>query len=303
VDERIEITPADAGTRLDLLLARRLSLSRTSVKRLLRAGDVRVDGRRQDEHDKGLILRAGAIVLIANGSNSHDVHAIAQPDLSLNILAEGNDWVVVDKPAGIPVHPLEIDEQNTVLNAVIARYPSIHGVGEGGLRSGVVHRLDVDTSGTLAFALSASRWESMRSAFTEHRTEKIYRAIVSGRVRDDGSATMNLVITRHRPAVVSVVENDENPPGMRRCDLRWRIVERLRNASLIEVNLGTGFLHQIRVMLAHIGHPVLGDRVYGQPGNLPRQMLHASHLRIDDISATCPDPADFAAALADLRTT
>src|SRR5690606_18172405 len=115
-------------------------------------------------------------------------------------------WMIVNKPAGLPVHPLEEDETETVLSALIAKYPQMHGVGEGGLRSGVVHRLDVETSGTLLFASKQETWTRLRQAFTEHRTTKKYQAIVLGQMRGSGEEKMVLHIARHRPAVVRVID-------------------------------------------------------------------------------------------------
>ena len=292
---------ADAGQRLDVLLARRTGLGRAAVKRLLGAGGVRVEGRVAKEKDKGLLVSAGWRIEVMAGDPTQ---VIARPDLALSVLGEGREWAIVDKPAGMAVHPLEPGESDTVLNAAVARWPEIAGVGEGGLRSGVVHRLDVETSGTLLLARTQEAWERLRAAFSEHRTTKIYRAIVAGEMRGDGEAEMDLVVWQHRPARVRVVEQAPLPPGTRRCFLSWQAVEKLRGATLVEVRLGTGFLHQIRVMLGHLGHPVLGDSLYGgaeAAAMAPRQMLHACRLEVDEARASSPDPADFASVLAKLR--
>src|SRR5690606_15669336 len=116
----------------------------------------------------------------------------------------GDDFVVLDKPAGMPVHPLAPGEEGTLLNAVIARWPAIDGVGEGGLRSGVVHRLDVDTSGALVMATTHDRWLTLRKAFAAHRTQKQYVAIVRGHPPEKGEHRAYLTIARHRPARVKV---------------------------------------------------------------------------------------------------
>jgi 23S rRNA pseudouridine1911/1915/1917 synthase len=203
---------------------------------------------------------------------------------------------MVDKPAGVAVHPLEEGERGTMLNRVVAKYPQIQGVGEGGLKSGVVHRLDVDTSGVLLFATDQERWEALRKAFKGHSTKKVYRAIVDGEMEGAGREMMDLVVVKHSPARVGVVNPTQGymPAGARECYLNWRVIERLGGASLIEVELGTGFLHQIRVMMAHAGHAVVGDAVYGKgEAGVSRQMLHASYLRAGVAEGRCGEPEDF----------
>ena len=295
------IEPVEAGTRLDVFLARKLERGRNDVRRLLKGGSVRLNKRTATEKDKGLLLYAGSVVTIESGAGGSS-EVVPQNNLPLVVLNEGNGWLAADKPAGMAVHPLEPGETGTLLNAVAARYPQIQGVGDGNLRSGVVHRLDLDTSGVILFATQQHVWQHLRKAFEEHRAKKVYRAIVSGQLRRDGRELMPLIVARHKPARVEVAEADH--PKARMCDLSWRVVEDLNTATLIEIELGTGFLHQIRVMMAALGHPIVGDRVYGNEtpeSEAPRQMLHASFVRAADAQATSPDPADFVAALRRLR--
>ncbi len=311
--KRWTIGPDDSGRRLDLFLAQRLGVSRQEVRRLLQSGAVAVDGRVTESRAGGREMALGALVEIRGFQRADLLEIIPQPELTLNILAAGDGWLVIDKPAGMPVHPLHENEKDTVLNAVAARYPAVQGVGEGGLRSGVVHRLDVSTSGTLAVALNQETWQLLRDAFQEHRTTKIYRAIVAGRLTGEGRESVHLVVARHKPARVSVVSPGTAVPGAvpgsRRCDLAWLAVETFAAATLIQVQLGTGFLHQIRATLAHLGHPVLGDALYGGSGEAAvwtgaaRPMLHASQLVAGPASGQSPDPADFAACAAKLRGT
>jgi 23S rRNA pseudouridine1911/1915/1917 synthase len=295
------VEPADAGKRLDLFVSHRLRLTRNQVKRLLAQGAIRLNNRTTTEKDKGLLLYAGSTVSIQREASSSAEIVVPQPDLPLTILTEAPGWIAVDKPPGLPIHPLEAGETNTLLNAVAARYPDIQGVGEGALRSGVVHRLDIDTSGVVLFALNQPTWESLRSAFEEHRTKKIYRALVQGQLHGAGREQMPLIVAQHHPAKVKVTEPDH--PKARLCNLSWRAVEEFDSATLLEIELGTGFLHQIRAMMAELGHPVVGDLLYGRPAALPvpRQMLHASFIRAASAQATSPDPADFVAALTSLR--
>jgi 23S rRNA pseudouridine1911/1915/1917 synthase len=222
-----------------------------------------------------------------------------EPGVPLHVLARGEGWIALDKPAGVPVHPLAPGERGTLLNALVARHPEVTGVGEGGLRSGVVHRLDVDTSGVLLFATAELRWLELRDAFRSHRVAKTYRALVEGRLPGEGELVLHLSVLRHRPAWVGVVA-----PGAgrsRRTELRWRSLAVFADATLVEVSPRTGFLHQIRASLAHLGHPVLGDVAYGaRSGVAPRHLLHASRVVFEEVVAESPDAADFAGVLASL---
>ncbi len=294
----------DAGLRLDVFLADRLALSRAQARRLLERGAVRVDGRCVAVRAKGLAVSPGSWIEVEGFRRPEEQRALPEPERPCTLLASGEGWIAVDKPAGVPVHPLAEAERGSVLNAVAARFPAIHGVGEAGLRSGVVHRLDVDTSGVLLLALAEPTWGRLRAAFREHRVLKCYRAIVTGAVERPGRVALPLVMARHRPARVRVLGPGEVSRGARRAELSYRPLERLRGATLLEVAPRTGHLHQIRVTLAHLGFPVAGDPTYGVAGALgaPRQMLHAARVEHEELRAESPDPPDFAAQLAALRS-
>jgi len=298
---RLRVEAVEAGRRLDLFLAERLKLSRAQARRLLARGAVRVDGGRVTDSRKGASLAEGTEVEVEPFRRPQEARAPEEADARLAILAEGPGWLAVDKPAGMPVHPLREDEGGTLLSAALARHPEIHGVGEGGLRSGVVHRLDVDTSGVLLLATAEDTWRRLRWAFAEHRVEKVYRALVAGRMADAGSIALGLAVARHRPARVRVVPEGERSRarGVRDIEMSWRPLETRGDVTLVEVRPVTGFLHQIRVVMAHLGHPLLGDRTYAPPGvaaAAPRHMLHAARVRFEEVAAASAEPADFFSA-------
>jgi 23S rRNA pseudouridine1911/1915/1917 synthase len=300
-----------AGERLDTFLASRLALSRAEVRRILARGVVRLDGRAIDAAAKGERLLLGARVEVASFLPREDQRVIPEPELGLKVLAEGDGWLVLDKPAGMPVHPHDEDERGTAAGLVAALHPEMHGVGEGGLRSGVVHRLDVDTSGALAFTWREEAWARLRRAFRKHRVAKTYRAIVLGdAVSDAGRSEVGLRVAQHRPARVAVVEASRaaEDRSVRVGRLEWQVLERFAAGALVEVALETGFLHQVRATLAHLGAPIAGDRTYGpaaaageDPSGAQRQMLHAARLHFEELSAEAPDPDDFRALLDQLR--
>lgn len=301
-----EVGAEDAGRRLDHLLAEWLELSRSQTRRLLERGVVSVDGRSVAATEKGASLTVGAHVAVAPFTRPESERAVPEPELALRVLAEGSGWLAVDKPAGTPVHPLDEGERGTILNALCARDPDVHGVGEGALRSGVVHRLDVETSGVLLFGTREESWRRLRDAFRTHQVNKVYRAIALGRLEGEGDVELPLVTARHRPARVRVVgfaERDRTR-GAHNAVMHWRALESLNGATLVEVRPVTGFLHQIRVVLAHLGAPLAGDRAYGPPSDdtgATRHMLHASQIGYEEIQAECPDAADFTGVLERLR--
>ena len=298
----------EAGLRLDQLVALLLGASRAEARRTLGRGGVAVDGRSVRMNDKGTPLDEGQRLTVEAFTPPAEQRPIPEPSAALEIVAEGEGWLAVDKPAGSAVHPLSEQETGTVLGALCARYPEIVGVGEGGLRSGVVHRLDVDTSGVLLFATDADRWHQLRTAFRKHRVHKTYRALVHGQLGREGEGkgelALHLAVARHRPARVRVVGEADADFGRRTrlTRLSWRALRHGVDATLVEVKPRTGFLHQIRVSLAHLGHPVIGDAAYGAPSSpgARRHLLHASRVEYADVRAAAGDAEDFAAALARL---
>jgi 23S rRNA pseudouridine1911/1915/1917 synthase len=309
---RVEVEGEEVGRRLDRFLADQLAISRARVRHLLEVGRIRLAGRSLGVSDKSRPTRLAEAFEIDGPLLASDERPLPREDLPLEVVAEGAGWLVVDKPAGCGVHPLRPDQRDTVLNAVIARVPEILGVGEGGLRSGVVHRLDVETTGALVFATDEVDWKRLRGAFSEHRVEKRYLALVAGRFEASLHVDLLLAVKRHSPARVDVVAS-----GGRRCRQRITPLRIFRAATLVEVDLETGFLHQIRASLAHLGHPILGDLDYGGTrgdgksgsGQLDasdpllhasRPLLHAARLVVDEIAASIDPPADFEATLAAL---
>ncbi|MCG8550025.1 MAG: pseudouridine synthase, partial [Desulfobacterales bacterium] len=206
----------EQGKRLDVMLGKVMGMSRSQVKRLLEAGRVSVDGRGVGVKQKGRVMFAGEVVRVDAGDLAVAEDGGVQERIvgeagayAGMVIREGDGWVFMNKPAGMAVHPLRLGECGTVLNAVAGAHPQVQGVGEGGLRSGVVHRLDVTTSGVLFVAVREDVWLMGRAAFTGGGTEKDYLALVSGAVDDAGKAKMHLKVARHNPAKVVVVGDDQ----------------------------------------------------------------------------------------------
>ncbi len=275
------VTEADAGRRLDRYLADALELSRGYVRRLLARGRVQLEGR---PALKGTELREGDRIELLPFRHPREGPEEAT-HIRLELLARGGGLIAIDKPAGLPTHPLDYEETDTVLNALLARFPELRGVGEGGLRSGVVHRLDTQTSGVLAFALGQPAWERARDAFHARRVEKRYVAVVHGRFERAVELDLRLAPRGNHMARV--------PRGGVQALTRFAPLASGANTSLLEARPETGVMHQIRASLAALGHPVVGDAVYGSKARLPRHLLHATELRLLELHAQSTPPPDF----------
>ena len=264
----LEVPPTAAGRRLDVVVGEALGLSRTRVKALFESGAVRVDGRRPSKGDRA---RAGTQVEVELAEEAPAL--LAQPGLPLRILYQDAHLVALDKPAGMPSHPLRPGETGTVANALVARFPECAGAGEDPREGGLVHRLDIETSGVLLAARDRATWEAVRGLFAVREVDKRYWALTSGPIADQGTVDLPL---RHRGETRVEPAADGGEPG-REAVSEFRMLARAGELALVEVRIRTGVLHQIRAHLAAIGAPVVGDVLYGgrpHPG-LERFFLHA----------------------------
>ncbi len=244
---------AEPADRLDRFLAGLgLPLSRSRLQKLIRDGSVTVDGRTVAP---SRALRGGERIRIAVPEARED--RAAPEAIPVTVVYEDPHLVVVDKPRGLVVHPSAGHPSGTLVNALLHRCPDLSGVG-GVLRPGIVHRLDKDTSGLLVVAKDDETHRALQTQFRTRSVDKVYLAVVLGRLAGEG--VVDRPIGRHprdrkRMAV--------DAPRGRDARTRWRAVQELRGATLVEVRIETGRTHQIRVHLASLGHPVAGDPDYG----------------------------------------
>ena len=277
----IVVSEALAGQRLDVVVAKELAITRGYVRRLIGHGLILLAGQ---PARKGAMLRRGDLVELLELRHPSEGPA-PNSELAVPVLREELGLVAVDKPAGIPTHPLDYEERNSLLNGLLAHYPGLAGVGEGGLLSGVVHRLDVLTSGVQLFATEAESWRRARRAFRERSAEKRYVARVHGRL--DAASTLVLRL-ENRGDHARVVTS-----GGREAITQLAPLEPGAKTSLVELRPSTGLRHQLRVSLAHLSHPVVGDVLYGSTVELSRHLLHAHSIRIGDFAASAPIPEEF----------
>jgi 23S rRNA pseudouridine1911/1915/1917 synthase len=214
---------------------------------------------------------------------------VPEPDLDLRILREDSLLVAVDKAPGVPTHPLRAGERGTVANGLMARYPEMEGVGFSLREPGILHRLDRDTSGILLAARTDSAFERMRVEFEQGRVTKVYFAVVHGRPEPEGVILRPIGSRGRRARRVEVLRQDAGGRGLRGCspaETHYSVVRTYRGFSLVRLRMTTGARHQLRAHMAFLGHPVVGDSVYGRtprasrPDREPgRHLLHAAELR------------------------
>ncbi len=281
----LEIEGDEAGERLDVFLARRVpELSRARAKALIEKGEARVDGRRVK---KSYALSAGDRVTLERLPGPADFHAAPDPSLALEVLLETDSYVVVDKPAGIPSHPLREDELATLAGALVARYPEMRGVGYRKREPGILHRLDTGTSGLMLAARDQQTFDRLRRMLQAGEIEKRYLARCIGVVPAPIVIETPIATDPHDHRKVRVCTD---PRELKRLGAQAAKTEVLSSTpaeqgSLVELRANNARRHQIRVHLASIGHPLLGDSLYGAPP-LDHHLLHASSLRVGTLSTT-----------------
>jgi 23S rRNA pseudouridine1911/1915/1917 synthase len=293
------------GLRLDAAIARMFGLSRTVAAALVDDGQVSVDGTAAGRSDR---VRGGAWLDVELPPSPRPVtEVIATPVDGLTIVHDDDDLVVIDKPVGVAAHPAPGYTGPTVIGALAAAGYRIATSGAAE-RQGVVHRLDVGTTGVMVVAKSETGYAALKRAFREREVDKRYRAVVQGHP-DPLRGTVDAPIDRHprKPGLFAVVADGK--PSVTHYDLD----EAFRAASLLEVRLETGRTHQIRVHMAALRHPCVGDLAYGADPTLAeklglrRQWLHAFQLSFEHpadgrlVTFTSPDPPDLAEALERLR--
>ncbi len=261
-----------AGKRLDRFLVEAFGgrFSRTFLRKLIDSKNVRVNGDGENAHYRVL---AGENVDVSIPEPK--ALKIQAENIPLEIVYEDTDILVVNKPAGMATHPAPGRFTGTLVNALIARCGDLSGIG-GVLRPGIVHRLDKETSGLLVVAKNDRAHINISNQFKNRKTRRRYIALAKGYVQLD-NGRIEAPIARKKKDVTKM---GISFAGEKRKNAitNYRVLERMDGFTVLELFLGTGRTHQIRVHLAHIGHPVIGDKLYGSPKGLNRQALHAKTL-------------------------
>lgn len=299
MDQIIEllVSAEESGERIDSYLRRKTELSRSRVSELILGGALTVNDREQLK--PSLKVDAGQTVRLRI-PETQPVDIVPQ-NIPLDILYQDSDIVVINKPCGMVVHPAAGNEDGTLVNALLYHIHDLSGIG-GEMRPGIVHRLDKDTSGLILIAKNDRAHTSMSEQFKGRTMEKHYRAVAFGHfLQDEGLIDAPIArhpVDRKKMAVVQ---------GGKPSQTEWRVLERFRSSTYLDVHLLTGRTHQIRVHMQSIGHPLLGDQIYApniKSGvNIPRLMLHAYSLAFthpttgERMQLSAPIPEQFTRTL------
>lgn len=298
-----ELTAATehAGVRLDAFLSADGALTRSQAARLIAEGRVRVNGK---PAAKSARLSGGETVTV-DVPHLRET-ALPPQDIPLDVVYEDDDVIVVNKPTGLVVHPAPGHPDGTLVNALLHHCgDSLSGIG-GEKRPGIVHRIDRDTSGLIIAAKNDAAHLALSAQLKDHSLSRTYECLVTGNMKQD-SGTVDAPIgrssaDRKKMAVV---------PTGRRAVTHWEVVARYPGVTHLRCRLETGRTHQIRVHMAYIGHPILGDTVYGAKKPVPGltgQCLHATGLRFvhprtgEPVELHCPLPPEFTAMLQKLQS-
>ncbi len=301
MDETIIVCASESGERIDALLAHSVDgLSRNAAQRLLDSSSVFLDGSpvRKNYRCKGGESFEVILPVLEDGE-------LLPQNIPLDVVFEDEDVIVVNKPRGMVVHPAPGHPDGTLVNALMYRCgDSLSGIG-GEKRPGIVHRIDKDTSGLIIAAKNDFSHLSLSAQLSDHSLFREYHAVVRGGMRAD-SGIVDAPIGRHRTDRKRMAVTQT---GSRPAVTHWSVVQRFRGYTLVKCVLETGRTHQIRVHMAYIGHPLLGDGLYGAPcpeKGLEGQCLHASALHFqhprsgEDIVLNAPLPEYFQTVLSKL---
>ena len=298
---RLRASEESKNQRLDAFLASSLDgLTRSQATRLIESGEVAVNGRAVSKSYK----LAGGEDIAVTLPEPEPVEAVPQ-GIPLDVVYEDADVIVVNKPSGMVVHPAPGHPDGTLVNALLYHCAgTLSGIG-GALRPGIVHRIDRDTSGLIIAAKNDAAHQYLSAQLADHTLARTYECIVVGALRED-RGTVDAPIARHptdrkRMAVVA---------GGREAVTHWEVIARYPGYTHVRCRLETGRTHQIRVHMAYIGHPILGDTVYGAKKEVPGltgQCLHAVGLRFlhprthEVVELSCPLPEEFTRMLQKIR--
>ncbi len=284
------VTASDAGERLDVFLTRALpETTRSQVAKRIKEGAITVDGKPVTVHR---FLKTGDVIAFdsavrltrheeAAKESGHDVREIPK----VRILEETPDWMIVDKPPGLLVHPDAESTNVTLVDFLVDHDPKIGKIGEDPSRPGIMHRLDREASGLMVIAKTQNAFDDLKKQFAEHSVDKRYLALVYGEMeKDEGDIKFKIARSKTKARMAS---RPEHSSGGQVAWTHYKILRKFRAATLLELAILTGRTHQIRAHLLAMNHPIMGDPLYKRPREdrnivVPRLMLQSIHLSFRD---------------------
>ena len=272
INQTFTVTALETGIRVDTFLARQLAadLSRSQLKKYFSAGKIQINGNPSKPH---AVVKAEdeVHVDIVTEANAH----MEPEEIPLDIVYQDKDLLVINKPVGLVVHPAPGNEKHTLVNALLFHMSDDLSKSLDPSRPGIVHRLDKDTSGLLVVAKNEMAHASLAKQIRTRAAKRVYWVLVKGVVQHDEGECREPIGRAFLNRKKIVIK----PSGGKSAETHFRVLKRYRRATLLEVTLGTGRTHQIRVHMAHLDHPVLGDDLYGvKSAHINRQALHAKKL-------------------------
>ncbi len=295
-DKKIIVSEDQTGLRLDVLLSKELGCTRSQVQKMIRYGQILVNGRKPGK--MGEKTQGGAVIEMVEAEKPEVVVEEKPEATEVEVIKETDDYLVVNKPAGLLVHPTEAEEPVSLVSWLLEKYPEVSGVGENEKRPGIVHRLDKEASGLLVVAKTQEMFVSLKNQFKEREVDKEYSVLVYGKMeKDNGVIDFSIdrgndgrMAARPRVNLLKLKNVDKVQSGKEALTEFWVETEFAR-FSLLKVKTYSGRSHQIRVHMLAYGHPVIGDGLYfnkklikRNEQKLDRLFLHADKLCFTDLS-------------------
>jgi len=287
--KKVIIPAGQSGKRVDRFLAKEVfcngEMSRVEISREVKEGKILVNGKKvRPSH----ILKENDVISLGQLMSKETSNVIApNPKLKIKIIEDNKNFLVIDKPAGIQVHPDAHKKNNTVVNWLIAKYPEVKKIHDGSrdaeLRPGIVHRLDRETSGVMVVAKNQKTFDTLKKLFQTRKVKKSYLALVYG-ILEKKEGVIEKALARSNDYKKQTIATDKTKTMVRPAVTAYRVQKEMADYSLVEVSPKTGRTHQIRIHLWSIGHPVVGDTLYKRRNNIDlpeavkRQLLHAEKL-------------------------
>jgi len=289
MNKEIIVPHLEHPTRLDKFLVQELGSgwSRTVIQQAIKDGTIKVNGKKVPVHH---FLKMGEIIALSDlaATKATAVQISPNAEVEFKVAADTPEFIIIDKPSGLVVHPAQSLHEPTLADGLVARYPELLKVGEDPLRPGIVHRLDREASGLMIVARTPAMFAYLKNEFQEHRVHKQYQALVVGQINQP-NGTINFPLARSRSQSGKTAARPQADEDTRPAITHYEVLKRFQQTTLLSITIETGRTHQIRAHLQALGYPLVGDKLYSNKKigfkNTPERLfLHATELSFTDQS-------------------